>query len=108
MKPLNHGSTSCAKNSLGGMFAQQPLSIPVAPPLWMDVPSRKRPAFAGMTVLAGLTVLAAMTEVVQRSRSRGKCPKDKGGLERCETIVQCRKRLVKTEILERIDETPLG
>ena len=25
------------------------LRIPVAPPLWMDVPSRKRPAFAGMT-----------------------------------------------------------
>ena len=31
------------------------LRIPVAPPLWMDVPSRKRPAFAGMT------------EVLQRS-----------------------------------------
>ena len=28
---------------------QTAYGIPVAPPLWMDVPSRKRPAFAGMT-----------------------------------------------------------
>ena len=45
---------------------------PPSLPLWMDVPSRKRPAFAGMTVLGGTTVLSGTTEVVQRSqRGRG-------------------------------------
>ena len=36
-----------ARNRRAGYDARAP--FPIALPLWMDVPSRERPAFAGMT-----------------------------------------------------------